>query len=498
MSIRRLPSLICACALLAACRGTPLADPPKKAAAAHPELPTVGASMAPAAGPTGNATGALRKPAGAIREVSGTVALDAGYALQRAGGKIIASNGANALQLGDASLIAHNGSNLILGDGNRIISENGGGIISENGGGIISGNGAGLTGKVKWGLLEAPADPGFGAVLPAGGLALGVVDLASGKLLKLGEDDQGRPAFGVVTDEAGAFHIFLPADIATGVRVVGVPREGADPRLQTTLLASSLGGPLALDEDSAQVANDIRLQLTKRTLHTFEPPEGETFVDDAYLTAVNQERRDEYLAAQKRLSDAFKALDGGSLPLATKLAIALRLTDMALAPVKVEEVRSATSQPFPVKGAERPAQPGLVVEDVLGVLRKLRERVGEIMEAERLAGRDPEAYFAAKPYLRDADQKWPIRKPSDFDDFLIRGILANPNGNSLTDGLAFGDVLSDPDFKIGATALDTFLRANLGIELAAIQAAYGKDSPVLPAMEAELKRLVTLAKAGKG
>jgi hypothetical protein len=452
---------------------------PKKAASARPEVGTAAVATPSPAATT--ASGELRKPGGGVREIAGTVALDARYALQH-GGKIIASNGASALQLGDAALISSNGGNLILPDGNR--------IISENGGGIVSGNGAGLTGKVKWGLLEAPTDPGFGSVLKAAGLAVGVVDLASGKLLKLGEDDHGNAAYGVVTDANGAFHVYLPASLTTAVRVVSLPRDGADARLQTTLLTSNLDGQLALDEDSQQVANNIRLQLAKDILHMLEPPPGEAQVDDFALGLVDQATNEAFKAAQQRLETAFKAAGGPDLPAATKLAIALRLTDMELAPLKLETVRSAATQPVPVKGAQRPETPGLVIEDVVGVLRKLREKVGAIMEAERQAGRDPEAYFAAKPYFQDAEQKWPIRKPSDFDDYVVRGILANPNGNTLAEGLEFATVLGDKDFAIGSTALDTFLRADLGMYVAVINSSFGPGSPVLPAMETELTRLV--------
>jgi hypothetical protein len=497
MTVLRPAVLLLTCALVAACKA-PTAETPKKAASAKPEVAAVTPPPAP---PT--ASGALRKPGAAVREIAGSVALDAGYALQH-GGQIIASNGASALQLGEASLIAHNGSNLILPNGGRIISENGGGIISENGGGIISENGGGLisdngsnlTGKVKWGLLEAaPAEAAFGSVLKAAGLAVGVVDLASGKLLKLGEDDHGNPAYGVVTDADGAFHVYLPAELTTAVRVVGLARDGADLRLQTNLVASDLDGNLTLDEDSQQIANNLRLQLAKGVLHMFDPPAGETAVDEIAIQQVDQATLDAYKAAQQRLAAAFKAAGGAGLPAGKKVAIALRLADMELAHMKLEELRSAATQPVPIKGAQRPATPGLVLEDITGVLHQLRERVGTIMEAERQAGRDPEAYFAAKPYLKDADPQWPIRKPADFDDFIIRGILANPASNSLAAGLEFATVLSDPDYDIGATALDTFLRANIGLYAGTIDASFAPGGQLLPQMEAELTRLV---KAGTG
>jgi len=427
-----------------------------------------------------------------VREVSGSVALDAGYATQH-GASIIASNGASALQLGDASLIANNGPNLILPDGNTIISQNGGGIISENGAGIIAHNGAGLTGKVKRGLLAAAATGSFGAVLPTAGLAVGVVDLASGKLLKLGEDAHGNPAYGVVTDATGAFHLYLPADLTKAVRVVGLPRDGGDARLETNLLTSKLDGALALDEDSQAVATNMRLQLGKAILHMFDPPPGETAVDDVVLSLAEPGIQEAFDQAQQRLAGVFKAADGAGLDADTKLAIALRLTD-----IELSEMPSAATQPVPIKGAQRPAVPGMIVDDMVGVLRQLREQVGTVMEAERQAGRDPAAYFAAKPYLRDLDPPFPIRKPADLDDFVIRGVLANPAYDSLSGGLQLATVFADKDYDIGATALDTFLRANAGLYIGSIRSSFIDHPAVLPAMEAELTRLVKLAKASPG
>jgi hypothetical protein len=130
------------------------------------------------------------------------------------------------------------------------------------------------------------------------------------------------------------------------------------------------------------------------------------------------------------------------------------------------------------------------------VLKALRVRVGEVMAQQLAAGKDPEAYFAAKPYIKDAEARdgttYAIRKPSDFDDFLIRGVLANPNLSGLDAPKLASKVFHDKDVIIVGDPLNLLVESQLAFALELAKVTYSGDRPVLPevlaTLEAEARR----------
>ena len=493
-------ALLSSLAPLPACQGgaavTVRRSSPRPAAArsSAPRLPASGPSADPA-------SGLLKPPAGEFRAIEGTVHLEAAYAIAHGGASILSSNGASVLQLGDAALISDQGGNLIANNGGGIISDNGGGLISDRGGGLISdqgggliaNNGGGLTSKTKWRLAaEGDPAPEFGTVVPAAGLALGVVDLATGQLLALGQDAAGRPAHAVVTNAAGGFRVYVPAALMGTVRVVGVPREGADPGLRSALLSSRLDARIQLDEDTLQVANDVRQIMGSNFFRAITTKEEQVqIITDMFTGLLSERAAADIAAGAKQLVAAYRAAGVPAMSQERQLAIANRLSDVVIAHARLEELRSLAKSRLtpigfltPATGSEEPGEPALAA---LGeAMAQIRLRVSAVMAAEQRAGRDPAAYFARKPYIQEAAARdktsYAIRKPADFSDFLVRGVQANPALNSFESTIQLATVLSDKELDLDGSVADAFVRAQVGISLALSLQTYSGEAPILPAV----------------
>ncbi|MDB5098318.1 MAG: hypothetical protein JWM80_2739 [Cyanobacteria bacterium RYN_339] len=457
--------------LVVACApGAPTSTTAKRA------TPAPTAKAAATTAPTG---GALKRPATGVVELAGSVLMEASYAVTVGGGKILSNNGSSILQLGNASLIANNGGNIISDNGGAIISDNGGGIISDNGGGIISDNGGGiisdngggLTSKVKRGLL-ADAAPTIGTVVPAAGLTLGVVDLLTGKLLTLGQDAGGRPAQAIITNSEGKYRIFVPASAKTTVRVVAV--GSADPRLQTTLVTSHPGTADELNEDTAQVANDVRSIMGTNFFRLATRGAAEEAKDAQLMALLDPQERVDVDNGLKQIVARYEALHVKDMPDAKRLRIAYRLADVVLAHMDLESIPSTSGK--------QPAVQGL-----RDVLRALRVHIGEVMARQAAQGGDPSAYFAAKPYITKAEARdhvsYTIKKPADFDDFLIRGILGNPALSGLDAPLEAAKVFNDPDVRVkDENTLNTMIECQLSVGIELFRHAYSTENPALPDM----------------
>ncbi|MDB5098647.1 MAG: hypothetical protein JWM80_3068 [Cyanobacteria bacterium RYN_339] len=287
--------------------------------------PVVHASVRPAAAsPTPAAAKAsplLGRPAGDVQVLSGVVKLDAGYLVGRSG--IISNDGASLItQYGEGlitndggSLITNDGGSLMTGgnsgtlitnDGGSIISNDGasvlavaaGAIISNDGASIISNDGASLA--VRGGNLVVPngqalitngggslmtvgnsgtlitndggslhllaaAGPAPGTELPAAGMWLGAVSLATGKPVPVGVDAQGKPAYLVTTDLAGGFKLYLAPDVRQTVRLVARVPRSTNPRLRLQwAVEPAHGQDLALDQARAQATSALRVALLAR------------------------------------------------------------------------------------------------------------------------------------------------------------------------------------------------------------------------------------------
>lgn len=157
---------------------------------------------------------------------------------------VISNNGGNILKgsvRAPASIISHNGGN--------IISNNGGGIVSNNGGGIISHNG---------GNLQI-------AQLPLAFTTVRVKD-AAGQPVK---DEQGRELV-AKTDAAGNYA--FPVEVTGRNLVIEADVDGQNGKLKSLLPKEGVkaGGSLDVDMTSTLTLAYILDQYVKGDLNTFE------------------------------------------------------------------------------------------------------------------------------------------------------------------------------------------------------------------------------------
>ncbi|MDB5098317.1 MAG: hypothetical protein JWM80_2738 [Cyanobacteria bacterium RYN_339] len=470
MKPSRLTTLIALGVLLVACTNpapvTTSTTGPKRASA----KPSATATPVPAPG------GLLQRPAGNALEIAGTVQLEASYAVAQGGATLITNNGASVLQLGDAALVANNGGNIISNNGGTIISDHAAGLVSQ------TKDGPALVSQTKdFGLLAAEPLPTIGTVLPAAGLTLGVVDLLTGQLLEVGRGADGNPAKAIVTNSAGAYRAFLPPGTKTSVRVVAVGSE--DPRLQTNLITSRPGTSATLDEDTPQVANIVRSVIAIQNYRMMVKKPGEPVPNEPFYALLDDKLRADVDAGLNKFRERFADLQVSGFTREKNLRIAYRMADVVLAHTDLEGIVTTSGQK-PAMDASRE------------VMQALRVRVGEVMAKQASLGKDPSAYFAAKAYIKDAaardQESYAIRKPSDFDDFLIRGVLANPNLSGVEAPKAASKVFHDPDVIIVGDPLNLLIESQLAVALELARLTYSTDKPLLPevlaVLEAEAKR----------
>lgn len=353
----------------------------------------------------------LQKPLGDVREVTGTVLLDGNYAVARAGAHIVSNNGGSVLQL--AGVVANNGGS--------IISDNGAGVIANNGGSVIANNGGSAVSRSR--ALLAETAPPIGTVLPAAGLTVRVVNLADGKDLTLGLDAQGAAVTSVKTDDAGKYKLYLATSETQTLRVVATPPGPADERLSVQQLVAG-GAVVDLDDvstSSAQYNHDTTATTILRLL-------GST--PDAVTTSVALDwMPKEMLAVTKagrlRLLESCKKLGWQGLSAGRRREVADRMADAVLASVPLEQVRTYNGIDGTLEVPEQSA-----AEGIKEVLRTNALQAAKLMQGLVDRGLDPEAHFAAAPEMirinATLDPPAAIRKPSDVNTVLVRGVLANP------------------------------------------------------------------------
>jgi hypothetical protein len=472
------------------------------------------AATTPAAVPTPAprvAMGLLQKPTGDVRPITGTVLLEANYGVKYGGGTLTANPGGSVLRLGDAGLIANNSGNLIANNaagivsdsGGGIVSDNGGGVIANNGGGVIANNGGGLTGKTKFGLLDAAAPgavPGtnFGTVVPTAGLQLGIVDLTSGKLLALGQDASGVPAYIIITNASGSFSAYVPTTATGSLRLIAVPRDGSDVRLGTALVTSRQDATVQLDEDSAQVASDVRLVLASSIYKAIVAGPEESAQDETLFKLIDAKIADDIKVGFHQVLDSLKKYGVAAMPEARKRAISVRLADIQMGHIKVEEIKAVASLPFLPTTGPQAAEPELALASMTTIMRSVREHISSVMQAKASAGTDPEAYFGSKKFIVDASARdgvsYTIRKPSDFDDFLVRAIFANTTLTLVDNMVILAQIFKDPDVQGSSPQGELLVRSQAGLTISMLKQSYTLGSPILADMLSAIDQLAAPAK----
>ena len=341
---------------------------------------------------------------GGIQVVEGRiVSNNGGSVIADASGNVIASlTGGAAAALADGTLLAGSGligdagSGLIGDAGSGLIGDAGSGLIGDAGSGIISNGGASLTGQPgpaaarARGYRLAQAADGVGVALPAAGMVVGVISLATREYLPIGETADGKPVYGVYSDVNGRFEVHVPEAEQGNVLVVASVPGSRDPRGTYDLVAADRSQPFAVDDLGRLTARYIRRTFTGRLAATIKSPEISLLLLDRELTwGGSPEQPGTAKGDVKRLIDLMVALGretgiGPETPDAVLTRKAQRLIDLALARIDLqglqitaEDVATWTDDvglrpPYPVLDAYRA---GLIVL-LDGATKQLRAEPG--------------------------------------------------------------------------------------------------------------------------
>ncbi|MNS32908.1 hypothetical protein D3C72_650040 [compost metagenome] len=357
---------------LSACQAKlPTGSTPKKTnqTASKPQTTSPVASALPTAAPV---TGV---------PLSGTVRVDAAY-MVKSGGGVIAAGGAN------------------------VVAAGGGNVISAGGSNVISAGG----GNYRVAAAEAPA---VGTILPAKGMAVQAIDMASGKPI-------GAP---VATDDKGRFTLGVPEGLANNVLLVAQVPGSKDSRLRYDLVtAPEKSDTLAIDEDSATVARYMRRCMVTRfaAFLNDETLNGsvERFVE---LMNLPEFAAKAALPAFTEVQQKAKASGLNKLPQAEREPYAQRFADALLARVKLEQMVINPSLHNGDKGIT-----GHAITRMTEVLKLGREAAAVKMKA------DPD-FFAQQDYLKKATRwKSGIERPADLGEFVVTEYMGDVTINAFS------------------------------------------------------------------
>jgi hypothetical protein len=404
--------------------------------------------------------GLLAKPSTPSVTLAGRVLVDASYVVSSGTGSLISNNGSAVLAAGPtrfaggglisdkgSGLVANNAGNVIDAEGNGLISEHGSGVISEHGGGLISDKGSGviaqsatsLTGaKRGYALFEASiASPAqmpkavYGTQVPAAGMQIGVLSLATRQRLPVGVDSAGNPVFSVYTNLKGGYEIYLPtAEQGNVLIVTNVPATNDLRQHYDLITATGSTASAIVDEDTALVTRYVRAAFVTRLAHLF--------VDDPNVAICAVISADTYpaplVAAMTTLvrqihAAALKAgVHGDAVTDAAVRALATRCADATLARLDLSTFKLEKST-SPYWGEHNPLE---VTEPFTEAMVKVMKAVREKSTA-RLAI-DP-GFFEKEPYFSTAVACKPgaysIKKPSDVNAFIVDEFLSENSADAI-------------------------------------------------------------------
>ncbi|MDB5097575.1 MAG: repeat containing protein [Cyanobacteria bacterium RYN_339] len=425
--MRRRVGLLAVMLTLGACQGNSPVKPASPKPSAASVKPT--GTTAPIVAQT-----LLKQPTTAFTKVTGQVKVDAGYLIGEGGAQlgpdgkalIIANNGGGIVANNGGGLIANNAGNLIANNGGGIISDHGNGLLSDSGASLLASAdagllgdagasllgdaGAGLIGKTKYHLAQA--GPALGTALPAGGMVVVALDMATGKAVSLGEDGAGKPVYAVQSNAAGRYELYLPKDLPRNVRLVAVP-----PGTRNTRLVYSLVTPVqataerALDEDTALASRFLRGCLV-------------SYLQNELLTHADADasQANPALALFKPLlvefQDAAKLGGGDKLSPAGARYVAQAVADTVCAYADLAAMQT-NSRDTEWKGPVEPAFPVMIE-----VLRAVNVAAATKLRADGKA-------FDARPFLVDANMRraaagqasYVLAKPGDVGELMFHEYL---------------------------------------------------------------------------
>ncbi|MDB5100378.1 MAG: hypothetical protein JWM80_4799 [Cyanobacteria bacterium RYN_339] len=376
----------------------------------------------------------LMKPPGSASLLAGRVTLDASYIVANSGGTVISDHGSAFLGAGATTndggrlianngggLIADNAGNVIVGAETPLLSDHGSALISDQGTGLIANNGGGLTGKTKRQLLDAE-QTAYGSLVPAAGVELHVRSLRTGERLPVGVGPDGKPVYGVYSNLAGGYELYVAEDEAANVLVEATIPQTTDKRQQYALVAPKDGSQAVIDEDTGLSSREIQEIFAGRFSQWMvgDPASWLCIIGGSHSLPE---------ATRKLLTDALTDLHGHAVAAGVKAdpdmapavrALSWRCAGMLLAALDLSAVKLGSGDTSWGQAPEETPQPAL--EAVTQVFRVAREAATPKLAA------DP-AYFEGQPYFTLANAcapgRYTIKRPSDLNAFLMAEYLVD-------------------------------------------------------------------------
>jgi hypothetical protein len=439
---------------LAACQATVTTTGPHPTRSAAPQQPSASA-VAAATSPTPGASPAaqtafakLQRPPGEVSVLSGSIVIDAAYAVT-AGSNVISNNGSQILAAGGGTL--GNGGAIISDKGAGVVASGSGNVIANNAGNIISDKGAGRR-------LLAEGSLATGTVLPAAGMRLHVQNLVDGTPVSLGTGPDGKPVYAIYSNAEGRYEVYVPKALERNVLVVAEVPQAQDPRLAYNLLVSpQVAAAQAIDEDSSLVAKFIRESFRGKVQELLAAP---NFDDPAFLegTFPNITKFPAYGELLKTAATHMRAkVTQDNIPPAKLAAVAGAAADAMIAFVDLSNtklVNVGTGWTGPEDEAALPA---------MGTILK------HVREAVIKKGLP---FVASQPYLKDAKDLVEIKKPTDLAGFMVGTYLSSTKPevfNKIRD--VFASIEAPAEDVNHLYAADNGVVIQLGIVFASDEAA---------------------------
>jgi hypothetical protein len=444
---RRIAFALAPLLLLTACAGQPpvAAKAAKSASKSLSGLPAQPVRM-------------LGAPPDALK-LEGQIQLDASYAINRAGGKLLLNGAAKVTapeggKLVGTTVISNDGASVVAQGGGNVIVEGALPLISQDGGGVISNDGASLVAQGAGNIISQGAgnlrtlaavdEVALGAQLPAVGMVVQVHTLRDDKRVAIGVDEKGRPVYAIYTNLDGKFKLFLPRTVAENVRIVATPRAKDDRRLRYAVMGMA-NVPAQIDEDTSQATGYIQAAITGRVrqLITHTPEQV------AAMAPVFNRDLDAVIAAAAGTGKVSAMADPG--PLAAKV------TNTLLAPI---DLAAATFED--ANGQKVPC-----LKTVTDIMAVTRDNMGTKMGT---MGADATSKLAE--LLPGSD----IQKPSDFMTYLVQTQLSNLDDNELARFQRIHDLVlkvgldTNDDRMLSLAAASNGLLSYIGSQLAGMAA----------------------------
>lgn len=415
-------------------RPSPAPTPPAPPLAAGATSPT------PSAAPE-----LLQPPEGSHRVLAGSVVIDGPYALRAGGARLLSDATGAVLQVGPA-LLAGLGGNVIANHGGAVLSNQGASVVSSGGGALVA----------PYGLAQAPTAPlAVGAVLPAAGVTVTARALATGAAVVLGVSPGRAPVTAIRTDVQGRFRLFLPAGddrIVLEARLTDAQGTvNTDPRLAYDLYPARGAAEAPMDEDGAVAAELMRL-AAQGTLATFVVAGDVEETLGRITRAAAPAIKAQLLAVVSELREASRLSGLDAATPAEREAVTTRMAEALIGRVDLWALRLNPLYAARWKGPDDPFMASL-----LQVLRRGRE-------ASTARLREDATFFDRQPYMAALNaalppgaEPWEIRKPGDFNRFVVREYVIPDKHHSQTEQVFLGVGLTVDDADRMYAAINTFI-----------------------------------------